>query len=177
MTLKIFPALDELLADARQPLAQLANGLLPAICEVLQTDRCFLQIRHPDRRLYQIFCWQYPEFPDLTTEGWQPEEPWEEEDPMFAAALRAAPSIFVEDVETAGPETLNRDFERQKMGHRALIHGHICQDGLLWGILQPCVFGSSRRWSETDRRFLLEVIDRIRPRVVSYGQSAPVHLR
>lgn len=172
MTLKAFPSLDQLLADTDQPLAQLTEALLPAICQILQTDRCFLQVRHPTRRLYQIFCWQRPGFPDLTTDGWQPEEPWEEEDPMFAAALRAAPSIFVEDVDSAGPETLNRDFERQNMGHRALIHGHICQDGLLWGILQPCVFGSARRWSESDRRFVLEMIECIKPRVVSYGQSA-----
>ncbi len=174
MTLKSFPTIDRLLTDAGQPLPQLAQTLLPTICEVLQTDRCFLQIRQPEQRLYQILCWQYPEFPDLTTDGWQSEEPWEQEDPMFAAALRAAPSIFVEDIETASPETLNRDFERQHMGHRALIHGHICQKGALWGILQPCVFGAPRRWSETDRRFVLDLIDRIRPLVVQYGQSAQI---
>ena len=148
------------------------TALLPKVCEALQTDRCFLQVRNPTQRLYRIFCWRRsPQFPDIGTETWQQEYPWEKDDPLFAAALRSAPSIFVEDVKTAAPEVLNLDFERN-FGHRALIHAHICQDEMLWGILQPCVFAHPRVWSEGDRAIVAQVVDRIRPWVISYGETA-----
>lgn len=132
-------SLEAVFANQSQPEA-LFTALLPAVCEVLQTDRCFLHVRQPAERLYRNFCWRrLAEFPDTSTDGWQPEQPWEEEDPMFAAALRCANSIFVEDIETASPEVLNVEFERNYMGHRALVHAHICQDGVLRGILQPCI--------------------------------------
>lgn len=173
MTLKRFPArLDAVFTEHREPEA-VFKALLPAVCEVLEADRCFLQVRQPVKRLYRIFCWRRRnEFPDLSTPTWQPEEPWEKEDPMFAAALRAAPSIFVEDIETADPKILNAEFERQSFGHRALIHAHICQDGILQAILQPCLFEQPRVWSEFDRWVIAEVIDRVKPFVVSYGATA-----
>jgi GAF domain-containing protein len=168
-----FPArLTAVLTHPDRPEA-LFQALLPAVCEVLRTDRCFLQVRQPSRRFYRIFCWRRsPEFPDLSTETWQPEAPWETEDPMFAAALRAEPSIFVEDVETADPSLLNAAFERKSFGHRALIHGHICQDGVLWGILQPCLFQQPRRWSDFDRWIMAEVIQRLTPVVVTYSKDS-----
>ncbi|MBE9186190.1 hypothetical protein IQ270_16225 [Microcoleus sp. LEGE 07076] len=61
---------------------------------------------------------------------------------MFAAAWRTESAIFVEDVETANPEVVNKDFEAKQFGHRALIHAHLCDEGLLWGVLQPCLFKS-----------------------------------
>jgi GAF domain-containing protein len=147
--------------------------LLPALCEVLQCDRCFIHLRDPQTRLHQNLCWrQSPDLPNTSTHGWEPEGKWEQEDPMFAAALRCAPSIFVEDVETAAPEVLNVEFERKNLGHRALIHAHICQDGALWGILQPSLFGRSRLWSEGDRWMVGEVVERVRPFVVAYVQCA-----
>lgn len=150
-------------------------ALLPAVCEVLQTDRCFLHIRNPHNRLYRVFCWcRSSKFPDMSTDTWQQEDPWEQDDPMFAAALRTDPSIFVEDVETASPKVLNINFERENFGHRALIHAHICQDGVLRGILQPCIFGHSRIWSEGDRAVVVQVIEKVKPFVVSYGESAAV---
>ena len=50
------------------------------------------------------------------------------EDPLFAAALRTEPSIFVEDVETASPEIVNLAFEQQTFGQvsinsRSLVPG------------------------------------------------------
>jgi GAF domain-containing protein len=166
------PKLADVFAKHQQPEA-LFTALLPKVCEVLQTDRCFLQVRNPDLRLSRIFCWRRcPAFPDVSTATWQPEEPWEDRDPMFAAALRADPSIFVEDVETAGSEVLNLDFERETFGHRALIHAHICQEGKLWGILQPCIFGHPRVWSSEDRAIVAKIIERVRSSVVSYGETA-----
>ena len=149
------------------------NLLLPAVCQELQTDRCFLHLRQPQTRLYRVFCWRrHDEFPDLTTEGWQTEESWELDDPMFAAAMRCAPPIFVEDIETAGSDVLNVEFERQYLGHRALIHAHICDDGTLYGILQPCLFGETRVWSEADQRLVNSLLQRLAPIVVDYVATA-----
>lgn len=148
------------------------TALLPALCEVLQTDRCFLLVRNPATRLYQNLCWRRsPDLPDTSTNGWELEEEWEREDPMFAAALRTDPSIFVEDIETASPNILNVEFERN-MGHRALVHAHIAQDKQLWGILQPAVFGRPRTWSEFDRLVIAQTIDKLRPLVIGYVKAA-----
>lgn len=164
--------LDAVFASHDEPEA-LFEALLPTVCEVLQTDRCFLAVRQPTNRLHRIFCWRRsPEFPDFATDNWQSEQLWENDDPMFAAALRAAPSIFVEDVETAGSDVLNLAFERANFGHRALVHAHICQDGVLRGILQPCIFGQPRIWSEADRQVVAQVIEQVKPFVVRYGEIA-----
>jgi GAF domain-containing protein len=173
MALKTLPSsLEALFAADHEPEA-LFEALLPLLCDILKTDRCFLEVRKPSERLYRVFCWRRSsEFPDMTTNGWQREQPWEEEDPLFAASLRAEPSIYVEDVETAPPDVLNLEFERKYFGHRALVHAHICQDGVLHGILQPCVFGHPRVWSPFDRAVIDQVTERLRPTVVSYGETA-----
>lgn len=150
-------------------------ALLPAVCDVLHSDRCFLHVRNPHTRMYQNFCWRRsPEIPDTSTDGWEAEIEWEREDPMFAAALRADPSIFVEDVELASPDVLNIEFERKYLGHRALIHAHLCHDGLLWAILQPSIFGYPRRWDEFDRSIIHQVLEKLKPFVLSYVRDASV---
>lgn len=148
-------------------------ALLPALGDVLAVDRCFLLVRHPDTRIHRVTCWRRdPSLPDASTDGWQPEEEWEKDDPMFAAALATQPSIYIEDIETASPDRLNRDFERENLGHRALVHAHICQDQQLWGILQPAVFGHPRAWSEADRRTIDQVVERLVPIVVSFVKAS-----
>lgn len=150
-------------------------ALLPAVCDVLRTDRCFLHLRNPHTRMYQNLCWRRsPEIPDTSTNGWEPEIEWEREDPMFAAALRTAPSIFVGDVEQASSDVLNVDFERKYFGHRALIHAHLCHDGLLWAILQPCIFGHPRVWDSFDRSVIPQVLEKLKPFVLSHVKNAGV---
>ncbi|MBW4517485.1 MAG: GAF domain-containing protein [Timaviella obliquedivisa GSE-PSE-MK23-08B] len=164
--------LDAVFSSYDEPEA-LFEALLPTVCKVLQADRCFLVVRQPATRLSRVFCWRRSlQFPDLATEHWEIEQPWEKDDPMFAAALRTDPSIFVEDVDTTGADVLNVEFERANFGHRALIHAHICQDGTLRGILQPCIFGQPRIWSEIDRQIVARVIKQVRPFVVRYGETA-----
>lgn len=167
-------ALEKVFADTSQPEA-LFTVLLPTVCEVLQTDRCFLHLRNPQTRMYKNLCWRRdPNLPDTSTNGWEPETEWEREDPMFAAALRTAPPIFVEDIETASPDVLNVEFERNYMGHRALVHAHCCEDGLLWAILQPCLFGRPRVWSEFDRAVIYQTLEKLTPVAIAYvKQSAP----
>ena len=150
-------------------------ALLPAVCEVLQTDRYFLHLRNPHTRIYQNLCWwRSPQIPDTSTNGWEPEIEWEREDPMFAAALRTDSSIFVEDVDLASSEVLNINFERKYFGHRALIHAHLCQDGLLWAILQPCIFGHPRVWDKFDRYLIHQVLEKLKPFAISYVKNAEV---
>jgi len=147
-------------------------ALLPALGEVLEVDRVFILSRNPQTRIYQIICWRRTQdLPDVSTDGWQPEQEWEKEDPMFAAALQTKDSIFVEDIETASPTVLNREFERKYLGHRALVHAHLCQDKLLWGILQPCVFGHPRKWSDFDRFVIAQATQRLTPVVIRYVKT------
>lgn len=180
--------LEKILATDSKPDA-VFSALLPALGEVLHCDapqelagrpsvhRCFLYLRNPQTNIGKIpYCWlRSDEYPDVTDSEWKKEpESLPNEDPLFAAALRAEPSVFVEDVETADPQVVNRDFEQKNFGHRALIHAHLCQDGLLWGILQPCVFGQPRVWTEFDRFVIAQIEKKITPLAVTYVKAAGI---
>jgi GAF domain-containing protein len=159
-----------------EPDAILSN-LLPVIGEVLQCDRCFLYSRNPETKFGRVsHCWRRnQDIPDIGDPDWKLEPAGlSEEDPMFAAALRTAPSIYVEDVETADPKVLNKEFERHNLGHRALIHAHLSQNGQLWGILQPSVFGQKRIWSEGDRAIITQLESKLVPVVIDYVKKAPI---
>jgi GAF domain-containing protein len=145
--------------------------LMQAIAEYLKCDRCFLYLRNPYTRLGRVpFCWtRSDEIPTVYDEDWKPEpESLPDEDPMFAAALATKPSIFVEDVTNASSDVLNAEFERENFGHRALIHGHICFENHLWGVLQPCLMNQPRPWTEEERLMFTEIIERITPITVAY---------
>lgn len=162
--------LEKILAVDSEP-DQVFTALLPALCEVLQSDRCFLYLRSPYTSMGKVaYCWRrQPEYPDVSTTEWAKEpESLAATDPLFAASLRAAPSIFVDDVETASPDVVNLAFEREHFGHRALIHAHLCQDGLLWGILQPCIFNQPRVWTAADKSIINSVTEKITPLAVAY---------
>lgn len=150
------------------------SALLPALCEVLQCDRCFLYLRNPHTSIGRTpYCWlRSPQYPDVSTTEWVKEpESLPKEDPLFAAALRTDPSVFVEDVETADPSVVNKSFEQREFGHRALVHAHLCQDGHMWGILQPCVFGQPRVWTEEEHSIITALTEKLAPLAVAYVQS------
>jgi GAF domain-containing protein len=133
---------------------QLLGGLL-------QCDRIFFYLRHPDSRMGRTpFCWRQSEaileIPEIYDDQWSLEDPkqLEQQDPLFAAALNGQPSIFVEDVEEADSTVLNRDYERRHFGHRALVHAHLFDNQKLWGILQPCMFAQPRTWTASDRALI-----------------------
>lgn len=150
------------------------SRILPTLGEVLQCDRCFLYLRNPFTRLGKVpYCWvRNSQFPTVFDEDWKPEPPnLSGKDPMFAAALRTDPTIFVEDVECASSELVNAAFERDNFGHRALIHAHLCQEGVLWGVLQPCVFDQPRIWTDFDRATIAEIVERITPLAVTYVKA------
>lgn len=170
------PVLEKILATESEPDA-VFSALLPALGEVLQCDRCFLYLRNPHTKIGKIpYCWRRREqYPDVTDSEWKEEpESLPNKDPLFAAALRTEESIFVEDVETASSEVVNRDFEEKNFGHRALVHAHLCQDGLLWAILQPCVFGQPRVWTEFDRKAIAQIEKKIAPLAVAYVKAAGI---
>ena len=148
------------------------SAAVRAIAQYLQADRCFLYVRNPQTRYGQAaFCYcRRSDVPDVSSNEWEQErsEELEAKDPMFAAALDCKPTVYVEDVETANSEVVNRDFEAQEFGHRALIHAHLCEAGELWGILQPCVFDNPRHWSVGDKEFIDLASDRLTPLVKQY---------
>lgn len=168
--------LENILTADEEPNAVFA-ALLPALVEVLQCDRCFLYLRNPQTNRGKVpYCWvRSDRYPVVKDADWKIEEKsLGQEDPLFAAALRTDASIFVEDVETAEPTVVNLAFEQREFGHRALVHAHLCHQGQLWGILQPCVFDQPRVWSEFDRAVISQVVERITPLAVSYVKAAGV---
>lgn len=173
MTDQLPTVLENILADSAPD--AVFSALLPALCNVLQCDRCFLYLRNPQTHTGKTaYCWlRSPQYPDVTDSDWNKEPAsLPKEDPLFAAALRTEESIFVEDVETANPEVVNLAFEQKNFGHRALVHSHLCQDDMLWGILQPCVFGKPRVWTEFDRSVIAQVEKKITPLAVAYVKAA-----
>ncbi len=163
-------ALDNVLVNTSDPDA-VFSALLPVLCEVLQCDRCFLYLRNPNTNVgHTPYCWRRnPAVPDVTSKELKIEpESLSKEDPLFAAALDAKPSVYVEDVETAGSTVVNLEFEQKSFGHRALVHAHLRQDGVTWGILQPCVFGQPRVWTEFDRDVMTQIEQKITPIAVAY---------
>ncbi|MBW4485946.1 MAG: GAF domain-containing protein [Tildeniella torsiva UHER 1998/13D] len=145
--------------------------LLATLGQQLQCDRVFLYLRSPWSTLGRVpFCWRSrPSVPLVYDPNWKPEyAALAKDDPMFAAALNTQPSIFVEDVETASPSVLNRDFEQDTFGHRALIHAHLCSGQKLWGILQACVFDAPREWSWSDRQLIEQAVSWLTPFAIDY---------
>ncbi|MGG6293777.1 GAF domain-containing protein [Leptolyngbya sp. AN02str] len=169
-----FPQLDELFQSHNSP-TTVFEQLLPILGDQLQCDRCFLYLRNPNTQLGKaVACWRKrSSIPAILDPQWKPEPTnLAQDDPLFAAALRAEPSIFVEDVETASSTVVNRDFEAENFGHRALIHAHLRCDGVLWGILQPCVMNSPRVWTADDRALMAHVEAALTPLAIAYVTSA-----
>ncbi|OUL22554.1 GAF domain-containing protein [Nostoc sp. 106C] len=175
MTSLVLPEAVQNVLDRYSDPDAVFTAILPAIGEVLQCDRCFLYLRNPQNKWAKVaYCWRRNEaIPDITDSDWRRDpESLPQEDPLFAAALRNDPSVYVEDIETASPEVVNKEFERQNFGHRALIHAHLCQNHQLWGILQPAIFGNKRVWSEFDRAFVTQLESQLTPLAVSYIKTA-----
>lgn len=161
---------------APAPPAERLQAALDRIGPHLGVDRCFLYVRDPARARGRIaLVWRLDEAVPDPRHPWQDDTgPLPAEDPLFRAALATQPSVFVDDVHAAGPDVLNQDFERRTFGHRALVHAHICENGQLWGILQPCVFGHPRHWSGADRAYLAAATAALLPVVQAYMQGQDV---
>lgn len=133
--------------------------------------RPLLYLRQPDQERGRIaFCWRKDgSIPDVVQPDWQPDTTdLPQEDPLFRSALDSTKVIYVDDVKTAGPGVLNEAFENKTFGHRALIHAPIHGDGKLWGILQPCVFGQPRQWTDEEKAQIESILPRLQPVVANF---------
>ncbi|GAA4414506.1 hypothetical protein GCM10023187_44090 [Nibrella viscosa] len=164
-------SLEPLLNAGLSPGEKLSQ-LIEQLGEILRTDRCFLYIREPAAGKGRIaFCWRRDTtIADVFQPEWQDETGLPDSDPLFAAALAGKPSVYVDDVKMAEPDVLNREFEAQTFGHSALVHAHIVEDDTLWGILQPCMFGKPRHWTEQDRAFIEPLLPQLAPIIRDYVQ-------
>ncbi|AQG79026.1 histidine kinase [Spirosoma montaniterrae] len=163
-------AIDALIMKEYNPEKTL-NGVVDIVGSTLNADRCFLYVRQPDKERGRIaFQWRKDNsIPDVIQPDWQTDTTsLPQEDPLFRAAIELRPSVYVDDVETASPDVLNRAFEHKTFGHRALIHAHIQQDGQLWGILQPCVFGQPRLWTIDEQTQIEAILPRLQPIIAAY---------
>ncbi|UPL49391.1 GAF domain-containing protein [Hymenobacter sublimis] len=155
---------------AGSPPAEALQRALNLIGPHLRADRCFLYVRDPAQARGRIaLVWRLDEAVPDPRHDWQDDTgELPKQDPLFRAALAARPSVYVEDVHEAGPEVLNQEFERRTFGHRALVHAHITDNGQLWGILQPCVFGHPRHWTAAERDYLDAAVPLLLPVVQEY---------
>jgi GAF domain-containing protein len=143
------------------------DDLMPALCAVLDCDRCILFLRDPHtRRSRATHAWHSkPEFALAREDrGWQAESPTlAEDDPMFAEALRNPAALFIEDVLTADPADVNGDYEMKYFKHRALVHAPLYHDGLMYGVLEPSVMETARVWSAADHEIVAKAQEKIAP--------------
>ncbi|MDH3691556.1 MAG: GAF domain-containing protein [Gammaproteobacteria bacterium] len=165
------PELEAVVASDESVESKLSN-LIVLLGEALRCDRCLLFLRDPrTRRSYNSHGWtRRPEYAlKQTRESWS-QEPVSlaDDDPMFALALRDPNALYIEDIETAGPDVLNRDYERDLFGHRALIHAPIYYQDLMFGIFEPCVFCKPRQWTEFDRAVTVWAQTKLGPMAAEY---------
>ena len=153
------------LLDGSGDLDVVFRDLMRHLCMEIDAGRCCLYLRHPDSLLSRrTHTWaRKPEF-DLPAAppDWKPQSPTlVDDDPMFAEALVNPEALYIEDIEAEGPEVLNAEFERNNYGHRALVHAPIYNDGKMYGILEPSVFGAARVWTRADRETVRMVQGRL----------------
>jgi GAF domain-containing protein len=141
------------------------DALMPALCAALPADRCFVYVRDPATCRGSVVA-SYSADPQWDDKH----RPWAVEpddlftfDPLMGIAARTPVAVFIEDVETEGPEIVNIEFERRDYGHTAFVHAPIYDDGELVGILEPCTFGPARPWTPEDRELIAAVQEQLGP--------------
>jgi len=162
--------IGELFERSQAPSA-LLDALMPGLCRALDCPRCLLFLRDPERRLSCLThsWWDKPEHAFSGPTAWFEEpESLASDDPLFGEALRNPKAIFVDDIERAGPQVLNLEYERREFRHRGLIHAPIYHHGRLVGILEPCVFDAPRLWSAEDRALTAWLQQRLGPIAAAY---------
>ena len=148
------------------------QALVEVVGKLLDCDRCCLFLRQPATRMSRMTHeWERkPEFA-LTRDStdWSAEPAsLENDDPMFAEALVNPDALFIDDVRTAEPGLVNAEYEEKHFGHRALVHAPVFHEGGMYGILEPCVFGKPRAWSETDRALVARVQNKAAAMIAAY---------
>ena len=146
--------LAAVLAAGRPP-AETLGAFVRLYGQALDADRCLLFLYDHERGLSACVAawWRLPAFAFRRAVGRF--EPMDRElaakDPLYAEAERNPEALFIDDIDTAPASLLDRDYERRHFGHQALVHAPLTRGNRLLGILEPCVFGAPRAWSEADR--------------------------
>ncbi|GAB3337895.1 hypothetical protein GCM10027299_49500 [Larkinella ripae] len=171
--IQTLPATIEAIITAGPTPADTLDLVVQTVGKALNADRCFLYVRQPARgRGRTAFCWRKNKtITDKNTvqPDWQADtDTLPAQDPLIRAGLAGQPSVYVDDVETANPDVLNRQFERETFGHRALIHAHIQRDNQLWGILQPCMFGNPRHWTHEEKAPIEAILPLLQPVIAAF---------
>ncbi len=165
----------QLVDTSDSPDAALSEAM-ELLCQLLKCDRCFLYLRDPDTRQGRVtHCYVTDSrWVDLRGAAWIEADDIETKDPLMAIAFRTAEPVFVEDIETASADVINREYEQQEFGHRALIHAPIYSRDQLIGILEPCVFVQPRVWTAADRETVAIAQETLTPIVISYLNSTAI---
>jgi GAF domain-containing protein len=172
----IEPLIKSLTDILNQPADAALRDLMPALCEVLDCDRCFLYVRNPDTATGQItHCYsRSPECPDLTGSRSIESADITQKDPLMALAFCTPDAVFVDDIETASSDVVNLQYEQEEFGHRALIHAPIYWQDKLYGILEPCLFAQPRVWTAADRAVIAWTQEQLAPLVIEYLKQYPL---
>ncbi len=147
--------------------------LMSALAEVLPCDRCFLYQRDPVQGQGTItHCYSKDGQADQWIGADWLEDSNAPQDPLMTIALRIPEAVFVNDVETAGANIVNLEYEREVFRHRALIHAPLYHDSLLIGILECSVFDAPRQWTEADRCIIANLQTLLAPRLKHSSQDS-----
>ena len=148
------------------------SQLMKLLGEGLRCERCLLFLREPhSAKTRMTHQWVLSDEHAIKRDerGWVVESPTlPDVDPMYREALTNPAALFIDDIETADPVLVNAAFEREHFGHRALIHVPIHHHGLMYGIIEPCVFSEPRLWSDADRALVAFAQEQCLPATLEY---------
>ena len=80
-------------------------------------------------------------------------------------------ALFIDDIEKADPALVNAPYEIEHFQHRGLVHAPLMENGVLWGILEPCVIAAPRAWTQDDRDVTAWVQERLTPLAIRYVRA------
>ena len=148
------------------------NEAMQVVGQHLGADRCFLYVRQPDKERGRIaFCWRKDgEIDQVFQPDWLPDTTdYPQTSPMNQINLNSREPVYVDDVKTSGPGVLNQVFSQDTYGHRAFIQAPLRQDGKLWGILVPSIFGESHTWTDDEKKAIEAILPRLQPIVEEFA--------
>ncbi len=133
---------------------QKLDAVLTLLVRHLRTDRAFIYMRDPDRRMtaYTHLATTRPGWGRFALNAWSPEpNPDTLTEPMLKSAFHSDQVHYIDDIETAPAGMINRALERSYFGHRALIHAPLHQQARFYGILETAMKDTPRIWSPQTR--------------------------
>ena len=156
-------------AHQHSPDQRLAS-VVEALVRTLWTDRAFIYMRDQVARqvAYTHLHANDPNWRRFSLGRWSREpDPETLSEPMLKRAFSDPRAHFIDDIETAPPDVLNKHFERSFFGHRALIHAPLYQGATFYGILETATRHQPRIWS-TDEK---DLIRWLQPRTAELCQA------